>query len=279
MDIITVNEFKLVATVLMEETLFVIKYIYERTSAEELCLYTWNIYEKLKVTVAPNILFPVKYDFGLEGYYLLFPYIESASFPTTFPYLWVVLYEIARAIDACHKCGIIHQDIKEKNILYTKSGEVWLIDFDDAIDGPERNDPMCKGTLAYWSPEVCKLDFSANSFARDMWSFGVVIQQLVYPQKYPFSTEVDPDYVGFDIDRAHASSLMKSIQQFINNAEKGNIVWPLLLSKIQIKKEFSDHVKLQQLLYNLWKISPNERWSSTQVVLFLEVQVNLIKQQ
>jgi len=170
------------------------------------------------------------------------------------------------------------QILKKNNILYAQTGALWLIDFDDSLDEPEQTDAMCKGTMAYWSPEVCQLNADANSFPRDMWAFGVVIQQLVYPEENPFSTAIDPDYDGFDIDKARASSLLKSMQQFINNNNvDGNLVWPFLLSKNQKKLEYSDHVKLQELLSGLWKILPSERWSSTRTLIFLENQVHQLK--
>jgi len=111
-DIAKVDASKLVAIVRVGETLLVLKYFLD--GEEDFCKYIWDIYEKLKKESAPNILFPKQYEICPDGFYFIFPYIESASFPTSFPHLWFVLYEIARAIDACHKCGIIHTDIKKK---------------------------------------------------------------------------------------------------------------------------------------------------------------------
>ena len=185
----------------------------------------------LKQRQCPNILYPL--DHGILklmpslGYFFVFPFIEQIPPPDTFPDLWKYLYDIALAIESCHKNNIIHLDIKPSNILYSKSGDVFLCDFESAIEGKEDEDPTVFGTLPYWSPEVCEENEDANDFPRDMWAFGVLIIETVY-QTYPFNDDPDPDDKGMNEQYARAIGLLKSIKLFLTEAVTG--VWSICSS-------------------------------------------------
>jgi serine/threonine protein kinase len=119
------------------------------------------------------------------------------------------------AVYCCHTNNIVHCDIKPDNFLISNE-DVFLCDFVHAQ--VERSDePMLYGTTEYWSPEVCEDLPTANDFPRDMWALGVTILELVYHQ-YPFSTEIRPDYIGGNLDRARAEALTTSIQKFFTKS-------------------------------------------------------------
>ncbi len=88
--------------------------------------------------------------------------------------------QIAEGLDASHKAGIIHRDIKSQNIMVTKEGKVKIMDFGLAkIKGGEQVTKMGStvGTISYMSPEQMH---GANVDARaDIFSFGVILFEML----------------------------------------------------------------------------------------------------
>jgi serine/threonine-protein kinase len=67
-----------------------------------------------------------------------------------------VIEQLAAALDAAHKQGLVHRDVKPSNALLTGDDFVYLIDFGIAHDAAATrltNTGMMVGTLAYMAPE------------------------------------------------------------------------------------------------------------------------------
>lgn len=90
-----------------------------------------------------------------------------------------IAVQIASGIHTAHKKGIIHRDIKSRNIMIDTSKTIKIMDF--GLARLEGTDHITKtgttiGTTAYMSPEQLR---GAEADARsDIWSFGVVLYEL-----------------------------------------------------------------------------------------------------
>ncbi|HEX4395580.1 MAG TPA: sensor domain-containing protein [Mycobacterium sp.] len=102
-----------------------------------------------------------------------------------------IVEQVARALHAAHKVGLIHRDIKPSNVLIDADDFAYLIDFGIALTADETR--MTKsgnmlGTFAYIAPE--RLDPKADEDARvDIYSLACVLYEaLTGDPPFPGST-------------------------------------------------------------------------------------------
>jgi serine/threonine protein kinase len=102
---------------------------------------------------------------------------------------------VAAALDAAHRAGLVHRDVKPGNILITPDGRVLLTDFGIAKGLGSNADDLTTanvmmGTAKYLSPEQVrgkKLDGRA-----DLYSLGLVLYECL-AGRVPFLGETDTD--------------------------------------------------------------------------------------
>ncbi|XP_015585847.1 serine/threonine-protein kinase mos isoform X2 [Cephus cinctus] len=92
---------------------------------------------------------------------------------------------ISCALDFCHRAGVVHADVKPKNILMAADGQPKLADFGSSVLMDELDFSSRKhGTPGYAAPEVIQGDFPSP--ASDIYSLGVLAWQML-SQKIPFA--------------------------------------------------------------------------------------------
>src|SRR3954449_11818780 len=102
---------------------------------------------------------------------------------------------VAGGLDAAHRAGLLHRDVKPGNILITPDGRVLLTDFGIAkgldVNGDDLTSAnVMMGTAKYLSPEQVrgkKLDGRA-----DLYSLGLVLYECL-AGRVPFLGETDAD--------------------------------------------------------------------------------------
>jgi len=93
----------------------------------------------------------------------------------------VVLKDLCCALGRLHRHGIVHNDVKDANILVTPGGECYLCDFGVSLflaDYPEGTEMPTTGTPHYMSPEIFFYDMVRYDTKVDVWALGIVGYEL-----------------------------------------------------------------------------------------------------
>jgi len=134
----------------------------------------------------PNIAQVYAFEEENDQLFIVLEYIEGSELKDiieedelTIDQKWELAIDIADGIHTAHQNGVLHRDIKSRNIMINKAGKAKIMDFGLArIEGSERitNPGTTIGTTAYMAPEQLSGDeLDARS---DIWAYGVVLYEL-----------------------------------------------------------------------------------------------------
>ena len=163
--------------------------------------------------------------------------IKSGSIPTNEAIN--IAKQIAEGLEAAHKNGIVHRDIKSQNIMITNDGKVKIMDFGLAkVKGDTQITKIGStvGTAAYMSPEQAKGEELDEQ--TDIWSFGVVIYEML-TGKLPFKGDYDQAVIY--------SILNEEIELNIDVANELKII----MKKALAKKKENRYKSVEEILSDL----------------------------
>lgn len=145
----------------------------------------------------PQIL-PI-YDFGEQDGvpFLVMPYLAGGTlaarmlglpFPLRQVAIWTL--QLAAALDAAHRAGVLHRDVKPSNVLLAGDGRAVLADFGIAkslaATSHLTSAGAVLGTPVYMAPELAKGDPASR--ASDLYALAVMVYELLAGQA-PFGGE------------------------------------------------------------------------------------------
>src|SRR6185369_1269475 len=178
--------------------------------------------------------------------------------------------QIAGALSAAHKAGIIHRDIKPENIMIRPDGYVKVLDFglakltepsspqlftEASTQKVRTGSGVVIGTIGYMSPEQARgQSVDARS---DIFNLGAVIYEMVTGQK-PFPGETPSDTLAAilkseppalsQVDPQTPAELERIVTKALrkDREERYQVVKDLLLDLKSLKEEIDFQAKLNR---------------------------------
>lgn len=145
-------------------------------------------------------------------------------------------YQVADALEYCHKNNVIHRDVKPENLLLTYEGDVKLADFGWSVHAPSSKRNTLCGTLDYLPPEM--VTGQAHDIYVDHWCLGILCYEFLVGR---------PPFLSASQEETYAK--IKTV----------NIQWPEeitpgakdLISKL-IKRRSSERISLAGVKKHFW---------------------------
>jgi len=211
----------------------------------------------------PNIL--TVYEIGADGdrQFIAMEFIEGITLRASLARGRIALHpaleiavQVASALAAAHKAGVVHRDIKPENIMLRPDGYAKVLDFGIAKLTEQRPASDCRttkttaalqtrqglvlGTARYMSPEQARgQKVDARS---DIWSLGVVLYEMVGGSP-PFSGETPSDCI--------ASILTKELSPLSGVLPDVPLKLEFILRKALRKKSDERYQTIKEMLADL----------------------------
>lgn len=204
------------------------------------------------------------YDVGQEDglYYIVMEHIEGITLKTyiskkgqlSYNEVISIAIQVGRGIEAAHKKGIIHRDIKPQNIMISKEGKVKVTDFGiaHAVSSNTVSADLM-GSVHYSSPEQARNGYV--TYSSDIYSLGIVMYEMC-TGRVPFDGETT---VAIAIQ--HLQSEMQPPSVYAPNLP---ISLEKIIQKCTMKSPDRRYASIDELLTDLKKalVNPDEDFVS-----------------
>ena len=131
-----------------------------------------------------------------RGLFIVMEYVDGGSLhdrmaggPMPWETLWPLLRQTLLGLEAAHTVGVVHRDIKPRNVLLTQTDTVKLTDFGLArlSDTDATRTQAVAGTLAYMSPEQVRslptLDHRSDLFSLGLMAYEALVGRLPFDRE------------------------------------------------------------------------------------------------
>jgi len=161
-----------------------------------------------------------------------------------------IIYNVLKGINFIHKKNLVNRDIKGRNILVGKNGNVKLCDFGICKKYVENNMKKFRGGSPYWmAPEILKKEEYNQNI--DIWALGITCIELA---------EYEPPYSKYSPEEV-LKKIIKNPPKGLNDPNKWSHEFNDFVKKcLEIdknKRPFSDELLRHDFITNLDKKSIN----------------------
>ena len=170
-----------------------------------------------------------------------------------------IFFDLLKAIEACHKSGITHGDIKLENILFNSNFNLKIIDFGFAKNIKDGPISEVTSTRFYNAPEMfCCATKGYDGVTADIFSMGIVLFILVMGF-YPFDKPNITDTKYKLISKKDYNGFWKKFEQKLSNGNAVSHEFKDLFEKMVCYRakerisinEIKKHPWLKELIKNL----------------------------
>jgi serine/threonine-protein kinase len=174
--------------------------------------------------------------------------VLAAAGRLTLAEAFAVLGQVLRALEAVHRAGIVHRDVKPGNIMLDSSGRVVLMDFGLARRA-ERQDLTAAGavlgTPEYMSPEQARGEKADER--SDLYSIGVVLYEMLAGR---------PPFGGKDTIEILRQHVQAPVPPLLAAAPGTPPELGRIIERLLAKKPSERYPSVAELLADLGKLAP-----------------------
>lgn len=128
---------------------------------------------------------------------------SQGLFPNSLEHALFIALRVAEGCTYIHQQGILHRDLKPSNILFDEREEPKIADFGVAefLASAKEHKTRFGGTVWYAAPELLATEVADPHPSSDVYSFGLILWELLTGQLVPRRLEADAKH-GTSIEAA-----------------------------------------------------------------------------